>query len=136
MLHRHEEIMSALDAVPYVASNPQVIQRCSLRLLHLSTVLLPPRNAISLFLIADTASLLHHSNSCTAFGNGKRKYSGDEIGRRRGDVDFLQHGVPHFAGAVDKSEAAQAKERKQIEEYKTLESEVTTKVRTLSPDCL
>ncbi|EME48920.1 hypothetical protein DOTSEDRAFT_84429 [Dothistroma septosporum NZE10] len=42
---------------------------------------------------------------------------------------MASHGVPRISGApVDRSEAAKAKERRQIEQYKTLEREVTDKI--------
>jgi len=44
-------------------------------------------------------------------------------------LTVAQHGVPRVSGAVDKSEAAKDKERKQIEQYRTLEGEVAEKVR-------
>jgi geranylgeranyl transferase type-2 subunit alpha len=41
----------------------------------------------------------------------------------------LQHGVPRVAGGIpDKSEQTRERERKHIEQYKQLESEVTEKV--------
>lgn len=44
-------------------------------------------------------------------------------------LTFAQHGVPRVSSAaVDKSEAAKDKERKQIEQYRSLEKEVADKV--------
>jgi geranylgeranyl transferase type-2 subunit alpha len=43
-------------------------------------------------------------------------------------LTVAQHGVPRVSGVVDKSEAAREKERKQIEQYRSLESEVAEKV--------
>lgn len=44
-------------------------------------------------------------------------------------MTFVQHGVPRISSAaVDKSEAAKEKERKQIEQYRSLEKEVAEKV--------
>ena len=50
---------------------------------------------------------------------------------RRGEVDFEQHGVPRVSGAskFDRSEKAKEKERKQIENYLELESDVNERVR-------
>lgn len=46
-----------------------------------------------------------------------------------------QHGVPRVsAAAVDKSEATKEKERKQIEQYRSLEKEVAEKVLTVPCD--
>lgn len=46
-----------------------------------------------------------------------------------------QHGVPRVsAAAVDKSEATREKERKQIEQYRSLEKEVAEKVLGISCD--
>ena len=43
-------------------------------------------------------------------------------------LTIAQHGVPRVSGLVDKSEAAKEKERKQIEQYRSLEAEVAAKV--------
>lgn len=48
-------------------------------------------------------------------------------------MTVAQHGVPRVSGVVDKSEAAREKERKQIEQYRSLEKEVAEKVCLGSP---
>ena len=49
--------------------------------------------------------------------------------RKEVRLTFAQHGVPRVSGAaVDKTEAAKEKERKQIERYLALEKDVRDRV--------
>jgi len=85
------------------------------------------------FLPTSTSSLTEHFQDCSpvvAISHGKRK-SCRKLHKwvREVRLTVAQHGVPRVSGgAVDKSEAAREKERKQIEQYKSLESEVAEKV--------
>lgn len=49
-------------------------------------------------------------------------------------LTIAQHGVPRVSSAaIDKSEAAKDKERKQIEQYRALEKKVAEKVCETTP---
>jgi len=84
------------------------------------------------------AKLRHSRQHCArvshVIAHGKRK-SRWRAAQRGVRLTTAQHGVPRVsAAAVDKSEATREKERKQIEQYRSLEKEVAEKVGEVSCD--